>query len=92
MKKTIILFGAIAIAILAVSSATAVPTTDSEVVKNIMEEKSQIQDIIDALENTPLTKGILDLILALLQLLQKILGPINSLLNLIMKILDFFFP
>ena len=96
MKKTIIVFGAVALAMLVVSTATAVPTTSSETVENVLDEQKEFLDKIKA---NPQTKGpIIDLINTIIKIIQIALTLLNlvkiiqNIITIIQTILDLLNP
>ena len=84
MKK-ILIIGTFAIALLMVSTATAVPTTNSETVINAIEKAENIKSTTT---NT-LAKGIIfDIIRAILDFIKGILSKIRNILNIIVQIMQ----
>jgi len=90
MKKTILFFGTIAIVFLMISSATAVPNTNSNVVTKRLEKNDQLEQFIEKI-----TTGFLDdliafiqAIIALVQEVMRLIGNIQTISNLIEKVLS----
>jgi predicted PurR-regulated permease PerM len=85
MRKSIIVFGAVVLSILMVSTATAVPQIQSKIVNEVEQKEIQLRERIETLierinNNDPQPQGIIS---NLLLFLAKILSFLNKILSLL---------
>ena len=83
MKKTLIIFGAFALAFLMISTATAVPTTHSETVMKTIDRVGKLKV---STEN-PMVLGIIDFLKWLIEFIQKYIIPLIQLISSIISII-----
>lgn len=77
MKKTILFFGTIAIVLLMISSATAVPNTNSNVVTKRLETNNSIEQILEKSVNG-FIQDLIAFIQAIIALVQEVMRLINN--------------
>jgi hypothetical protein len=86
MRKRIITIGAIFVTLLMISTVTAVPTSNSKPVKDIIDRVEQQREKFDKVSDqlpTGIFEIIWQLILALFNLIMKIIEVVNTVLSIV---------